>query len=118
MAGKRRFTRAALAAGLALALTPLARIGAALAEDAQYEVTQIKQAFDPDAIDVPAGATVSFNNADDVNHNLQSRGPDGQMVDHGLQKPGETTQIGFPVAGVYTITCRIHPRMKMKVTVH
>lgn len=87
----------------------------ALAEDS--EVLQIKQAFEPGALEVAAGTTVTFSSADDVNHNLKTVAPDGTTVDRGVEKPGESTQILFATAGVYSVICGIHPRMKMRVTV-
>ena len=79
------------------------------------QVLQIKQTFDPNTIKVAPGAAVEFMNMDDVNHNLKVVAPDGSVTDLGLDKPGETTKIGFPASGSYTVICGIHPRMKMKV---
>ena len=102
----------------ALAILCLVALLGAPARADDNQVLQIKQTFDPGAMDIAAGASVTFVNADDVNHNLQSVAPDGAKVDHGVEKPGETTVIAFQTAGVYSIICGIHPRMKMKVTVH
>lgn len=77
---------------------------------------QIRQSFVPTAISVKAGDVVSFLNADDVNHNLYSVSPSGVRVDFGLQKPGEMSKLTFDSAGLYTVMCNIHPKMKMKVT--
>ena len=90
-------------------------IPAALAED--LEVLQVKQNFDPRAIEVLAGIPVTFTNADDVKHNLKMVTPDGTQTDYGVEKPGEHTIITFPAAGDYSVICGIHPRMKLKVTV-
>jgi plastocyanin len=99
-----------------LTATVAATIGLpAKADDA--DVLQIKQAFDPGAYETKVGAAVVFLNADDVNHNLQRVAPDGVKTDFGVEKPGESTKIVFESAGVYSIICAIHPRMKMKVTV-
>jgi len=88
----------------------------ALAEDG--EIMQIRQTFDPPSAEYATGAVVNFVNADDVSHNLVVTDPKGAEVDFGVEKPGETTSIPFAVPGVYSVTCHIHPRMKMKVTVH
>jgi plastocyanin len=106
--------RRALALSAAVALTAVAAGADTVPAD---PVLQIHQEFDPKAISVTAGATVQFSNADDVNHNLQTIAPDGARKDYGVEKPGESTPISFPAAGVYQIVCSIHPRMKMKVTV-
>lgn len=85
----------------------------ARAED--NDVMQIKQSFVPSSMEVKVGAVVNFLNADDVNHNLYSVSPAGARVDYGVQKPGETAKLAFDSAGVYTVMCNIHPKMKMKV---
>jgi plastocyanin len=82
----------------------------------ESSVMQIRQSFVPAAISVKAGDVVSFLNADDVNHNLYSITPSGVRVDYGLQKPGEMSKLTFDSAGLYTVMCNIHPKMKMKVT--
>ena len=87
----------------------------ARADDEQ--VLQIKQAFEPTSLTVSAGAKVAYVNADDVNHNLHQNAPDGTSTDMGVTKPGESVNLSFASVGLYTITCSIHPRMKMKVTV-
>jgi len=80
------------------------------------QVLQIKQAFEPAALTVAAGASVVFVNADDVNHNLQQTTPEGTRTDLGVSKPGETMTMKFATAGLYLVNCQIHPRMKMKIT--
>jgi len=93
----------------------LAAAAPALADDDQ--IMQIRQMFEPAAAETTAGTVVSYLNADDVNHNLVVVAPGGAETDLGIDKPGETTQISFPTAGVYSVVCHIHPRMKMKMTV-
>ncbi len=97
-------------------LFALLQVGAVRADD--EEVLQIKQAFDPKSISVAAGAAVRFVNGDDVKHNLQSVAPDGTRTDYGVAPPGQVTPITFAAAGEYTVVCGIHPRMKLKVSVH
>jgi plastocyanin len=95
----------------------LAAAAPALADDGGGDILQIKQAFDPETAQEAVGAVVNFVNDDDVNHNLVVIAPDGVQTDYGVEKPGDTTRISFPTAGVYSVICHIHPRMKMKVTV-
>jgi plastocyanin len=87
------------------------------ADTEQDPVLQVKQSFLPDKLEVKAGATVLFKNADDVNHNLQTVSSSGEKQDYGTEKPGESTKISFPTAGAYTVICGIHPKMKLRVTV-
>ena len=102
---------------LAAVLTAALLVAAAPAMADDEQVLQIKQAFEPAVLTVAAGASVSFVNADDVNHNLQQTGPDGVRKDLGVSKPGETVSMSFAGAGLYLVNCQIHPRMKLKVTV-
>jgi plastocyanin len=95
----------------------LALAAPALAAD-EPTVFEIKQAFDPVQMQLDAGAQLSFVNADDVNHDMAVIAPGGDVVDHGVMKPGDSVMVPFAVAGVYTVICHVHPRMKMKVTVH
>lgn len=83
----------------------------------EIEVLQIKQKFEPGQIEVKAGEQVNFVNADDVKHNLRTVMPDGSKVDHGISKPGETVSFGFESPGSFQVTCGIHPKMKLEVTV-
>ena len=101
--------------GLGIVALILATAAPALADD-DDDILQVKQAFDPAVAEIAAGASMKFTNADDVNHNLVAVAPDGTRVDYGVEKPGDSTLISFPTAGVYSVICRIHPRMKMRVT--
>jgi cytochrome c peroxidase len=83
----------------------------------EVEVLQIKQKFEPGQIEVKAGEPVNFLNGDDVKHNLRTVMPDGSKVDHGITKPGENVSFGFDAPGSYQVTCGIHPKMKLEVTV-
>jgi plastocyanin len=89
--------------------------GAAYA--ANTTVTQSHTSFDTDDIKIKAGDTVSFDNKDDVTHNIQVTNSDDDTEDKGLQKPGEVIKQTFAKPGTYKIHCSIHPKMKMKVTV-
>lgn len=100
----------------AVLLTATLLIAAAPVSADDEQVLQIKQAFEPATLTVASGASVTFVNADDVNHNLQQMAPDGVKTDLGVSKPGENATMKFAVAGVYTVICQIHPRMKMKIT--
>jgi plastocyanin len=79
-------------------------------------ILQKDQAFSQKAVTIQAGDTVNWGNADDVNHNITIRGG-GQDVDLGLQKRGVILSHTFATSGVYSVICRVHPRMKMTVTV-
>lgn len=103
--------------GFAIIGLILAAAAPAMADN-DSDILQIKQAFDPDTAQAAVGAVLNFVNDDDVNHNLVVLAPDGVQTDYGVEKPGDTTKISFRIAGVYSVVCHIHPRMKMKVTVN
>lgn len=69
--------------------------------------------FDPVAIEVRAGDTVTWTNHDDFTHNVTFPGEPGLDM-----RPGETVTRAFPTAGTFTYLCSFHPRdMNGSVTV-
>lgn len=80
-------------------------------------VKQTHGVFDMEALTVGAGSTVVFENKDDVIHNIQITDAGGNSIDKGLQRPGDEIKETFGKAGVYTVHCALHPKMKMKLTV-
>lgn len=89
-------------------------MGPALAAD--MVVTQRDKAFEPGAITVKTGQTVTFRNDDKVAHNVMSRTP-GHDFNLKLQKPGEESEVTFDTPGTVEVRCAIHPRMKLTVNV-
>lgn len=67
-------------------------------------------------LDVKKGEVVNFLNDDTTSHNIIVSG-NGVMLNSGLQRPGVTFSAPFVKPGDYQVTCGIHPRMKMTVTV-
>ena len=61
--------------------------------------------FEPPAITVDAGATVTWTNHDDFTHNVTFEGEEGLTM-----RPGESTTRDFPTAGTYAYQCSLHPR--------
>jgi plastocyanin len=59
---------------------------------------------------------VIFMNNDTTTHNIMVVG-EGLSVNGGLQSPGAEFRVPFIKAGTYTVSCGIHPKMKMTVTV-
>jgi plastocyanin len=69
--------------------------------------------FEPAAIEVDAGATVTWTNHDEFTHNVAFDG-DAPLA----MKPGESVSRAFPTAGTFTYMCSLHPReMRGSVTV-
>jgi plastocyanin len=77
--------------------------------------TLTSTAFAPDAVDVSAGATVTWTNSDGVSHTSTS---DTGVWDSGIVQPGGQFSVSFPTAGTYRYHCLIHPGMIGTVVVH
>jgi plastocyanin len=67
-------------------------------------------AFEPKELDVAVGATVTWQNADDVPHTATSRG-DPQVFDSGPLDTDDTFSFTFSKPGKFTYYCKVHPHM-------
>ena len=61
--------------------------------------------FDPAAITVPAGTTVTWTNNDQFTHTVTFDGEDAQQM-----APGESTTHDFTTPGTYHYVCSLHPQ--------
>jgi plastocyanin len=68
--------------------------------------------FEPAAITVPLGTTVTWTNDDQFSHSVSF--PDGQPQ---LIAPGQSTSRTFSQAGSYAYVCSLHPRDMQGVVV-
>ena len=74
---------------------------------ATNEVTMAKSyRFEPHAIVVDAGSTVTWTNDDNFTHTVRV---DGQDEDHKVG-PGDSTTVTFDRAGTYHYVCTLHRR--------
>lgn len=87
----------------------------AIASD-PVSVSQKGLAFSPNDLSVEKAQTVEFVNDDNTAHNVIVTG-DGVSFNGGLQAPGAHLKYTFAKPGTYAITCGIHPKMKLSVTV-
>jgi plastocyanin len=71
--------------------------------------------FSPKTFTVPAGATVTWTNHDNVPHVVTSA--DDQFKKSPLLKTGQSFSRTFATAGTYSYFCSIHPRMTGKIIV-
>jgi plastocyanin len=71
--------------------------------------------FSPKTFTVPAGATVTWTNHDDVPHAVMSA--DNQFKKSTVLKPGQSFSHTFATTGTYSYFCSIHPRMKGEIIV-
>ncbi len=93
----------------AFALTVLA--APAFAADHAVEIKGMK--FNPAAIEVAVGDTITFTNADGAPHTATAT--DGAF-DTGRLSKGESKQVTVAAAGDHAFKCMVHPSMKGTVT--
>jgi amicyanin len=83
-----------------------------LAADAQVKIANFT--FDPPALTVKTGTTVTWVNADDIPHVVSEK--DGKFRSSALDTD-ETFAQTFTAAGTVEYFCAIHPRMTGKIIV-
>jgi len=114
----RRSLRPALAVLLAVTLGACAG-GAGTSPDTSPVATTTvdlpkSYRFDPVAITVETGSTVTWTNNDNFSHNVKFDGADPLVM-----APGATVTHEFPGPGQYAYVCTFHPRdMQGTVLVH
>jgi len=73
--------------------------------------------YDPEAIRVKAGGTVTWDNSDQAKHNAQTEaGAEGEFNTGDLDK-GDSKKVTFKKAGEFTYYCIYHRFMEAKVEV-
>lgn len=82
----------------------------------EHQVIQTAKSFRPGEIAVRAGDTIAFVNDDFYDHNVYSE-TTGSAFNIGIQAPGETTHVTLESPGTVEVLCRIHPKMRLLVTV-
>jgi plastocyanin len=102
-------TRIASIAALLLGTT-------ALAAGTGQTVSQKDKQFLPDTLTVNTGESVTFNNDDQVTHDITITRPDGSTMPGVMEKPGDHATFTFDKSGQYKVQCLIHPKMKMTIT--
>ncbi len=115
-----------LGVGLAIATAAVLVAHEAPGADAKTEqaqsvdTVQIKDfLYDPPAISVPVGATITFINEDSAPHTAtsgSSPSADG-VFDTGTLTKGQSKSVKVTKAGTFAYFCAIHPFMKATVTV-
>jgi plastocyanin len=102
----------------AKALLPLAALllAAAIPAATPVTITQKGLQFSSTELAVSKGQVVVFMNDDRTPHNITVSG-DGMNLNGGLQQPGAEFRVPFSKPGTYAVSCGIHPKMKLSVTV-
>jgi plastocyanin len=67
-------------------------------------------AFQPKQLVIPAGTTVTWQNADDVPHTATSK-DDPQVFDSGALDTDDKFSFTFSKPGKYAYYCKVHPHM-------
>jgi plastocyanin len=106
----RRLTAVALAGVATLALAG----AAAAAKGGDAAVTIKNFSFQPMAVTVPVGGSVTWKNLDGEPHTVT--GLDGTFRSAALDE-NDSFSFRFAKAGVYKYVCTIHPKMTGTVTV-
>ena len=89
---------------------------AAVPAAAPITVSQKGLQFSSTELMVSKGQVVVFANDDRTPHNITVAG-EGVNLNGGLQPPGAEFRVPFSKTGTYAISCGIHPKMKLNVTV-
>lgn len=97
-------------------LTAAVTLAAVVRAAAPVTVTQKGLQFSVEDLSLAKGQVVTFVNDDRTAHNITVSG-EGMSLNGGLQQPGADFKVPFAKAGTYTVSCGIHPKMKMTITV-
>src|SRR5688572_9143037 len=89
---------------------------AAVPAAAPVTVSQKGLRFSSEELEVAKGQVVVFMNDDRTPHNITVSG-EGVNLNGGLQQPGGEFRVPFTKPGTYAVSCGIHPKMKLSVTV-
>ena len=80
------------------------------------QVQQLDRRFVPDFVVIPAGASVSFPNADPIFHNIYSLSKP-KSFDLGNYDQGESRTVTFSKPGIVDVYCHLHSNMSATVFV-
>jgi plastocyanin len=95
-----------LAASAALVVTGCGGAGEEAEPVAATEVEMVKSyRFEPKAIEIEAGETVTWRNEDNFTHTVRVEGQEDQKVE-----PGQSVEITFDEPGTYHYVCTLHRR--------
>ena len=103
----------------ALVLANLGAVGLAVEAStggAIHELIQKRRSFGIAELSIKAGDSLIFVNGDPYAHNIYSQKPRG-WLELGIQEEGQRASVVFDSAGNFDIRCRIHPKMRLVVSV-
>lgn len=114
-------TRVGVAVGATLLVVALGGCAsqADVADDEPVTTNQVDMPrsyrFEPEAIQIEAGTTVTWTNNDNFTHDVVLLEP--EEIDIGVVEPGEQVTYTFENAGTYRYQCSFHPQ-QMQGVVH
>ena len=75
--------------------------------------------FQPGAVVVPSGTTVTWTNRDDIEHTVTAGDPEHRTGRFDVRLParGASTKVSFGEPGVYPYFCDRHPSMRGEIRV-
>lgn len=84
-----------------------------------YDDPSIEEKHKVETLSAKVGDEISFQNRDEVSHNVSGALAEKTVFDVKLQEPGKTNDrvVKLKEKGDYTIQCAIHPKMKIKLKV-
>ncbi len=84
---------------------------------ATHTISQKGRQFAPDELTIQTGDTLEFVNDDGTAHHVMNQVGSQVLFSSPLMRPGESFAYTFNDAGVFHVTCAIHPLMHLAVTV-
>jgi len=81
-----------------------------------HTVEESGKKFSAKKMEIKAGDTITFKNADKITHNIYSSSK-GHEFTTKARKPGDEVTLTFDKEGKIKIRCALHPKMRMTVTV-
>lgn len=83
---------------------------------ADHIIEEKDKDFSQKEITIKVGDTVTFENKDNISHNVFSK-DEANTFEIAKQDPGEKNTVPFNKEGKVKVKCAIHPKMKMTVDV-
>lgn len=101
---------------LAVLTVLLLALAATASAAAVHRIMQRGRAFSVPEVTIAQGDIVQFTNDDEFLHQIYV--DSSQMsFDSDEQPPGQTIEVRFPLRGIFSVRCHIHPKMLLTVRV-
>lgn len=86
---------------------------------AAYDDPEIEEKYKVETLSAKVGDEITFQNRDEVAHNVSGLKGESVVFDVKIQEPGKANDrtVKLTEKGEVTVQCAIHPKMKIKVKV-